>query len=98
MKESAVRVRPKAAAGGARTQEVINRNTCTVLCSAERLIHPVRVDERHQSEEAPVLTAIYPSPLTHRSKGVGEASSRSVSPALLQTFADIQCALVVNET
>lgn len=79
-------------------QEVITRNTCTALCSAERLIHPVRVKEHHQSEEAPVLTAIHPSLLTHRSKVLGEASSRSVSLALLETFTEIQCALVVNET
>lgn len=81
-----------------RTQEVVNKNICTVLCSARRLIHPLRVEERHQSEEAPVLTAIYPSLSTHLSKVFGEASSRSVSPALLGTFTEIQCALVVNET
>lgn len=89
MKDSAVGRRPKAAAGEAGTQDVINRNTCTALCSAERLIHPVRVEERHQSKEAPVLTAIYPSLLTHPSKalgGGGEAWSRSVSPCIIGNF------------
>lgn len=89
MKESAVRIRPKAAARGVRTQDVVNKNICTVLCSAERLIHPLGVEERHQSEEAPVLTAIYPSLSTHLSKVFGEASSRRVSPALLETFTAI---------
>lgn len=101
MKDSAVGRRPKAAAGEAGTQDVINRNTCTALCSAERLIHPVRVEERHQSKEAPVLTAIYPSLLTHPSKALGGGGRRGVGafpPALLGTFTQIQCALVENET
>lgn len=81
-----------------RTKEGVNRNICTVLYSAARLIHPVRVEEHHQSEEATVLTAIYPSLSTHLSKVFVEASSRSVFPVLLETFTEIQCALVVNET
>lgn len=86
MKEFAVKSRPKAAAGGARIQEVITRNSCTALYSAERLIHPVTVEEHHQSEEAPVLTAIFPSLLTHQSKVFGGGVESERFPCVIGNF------------